>query len=64
MSFRRTAWNDHCGSALIDAFGKALEARRQFAQALLDRGRRSFVGLAPSLGRLATEIVRRHALGL
>jgi hypothetical protein len=46
-----------------DAFGEALKLRRQIAQALLDRGRRSLAGQTPSLGRSAAIMVRRHMLG-
>jgi hypothetical protein len=51
------------GSDLIDAFGEALEVRRQIAQMLFDRGRRSVSRQTSSLGRSAAVVVRRHALG-
>jgi hypothetical protein len=46
-----------------DPFGKALELRRQIAQMLFDRGRRSVARQTPNPGRLAAIVVRRHALG-
>jgi hypothetical protein len=46
-----------------DPFGKALELRRQIAQMLFDRGRRSVARQTPNPGRLAAVVVRRHALG-
>jgi hypothetical protein len=51
------------GSDLIHAFGEALEVRRQIAQMLFDRERRSVAREAPNPGRLAPVVVRRHAWG-
>jgi hypothetical protein len=59
------AHNQLPGSNLVlrGAFSEAFEPRRQIAQMLFDRGRRSVSRQTSSLGRSAAVVVRQHALG-